>query len=289
MAARTETSSPSFVTSDAGALRAAAVARPSFGIETLAPIQGEPSAIGDRALEQHDVLVARLRAHGVNVAVADADPSCPMGIAAADIAVVVSQGAILMRPSDLGRRNDVARLESALSEAHIPIVGRIEPPGILDGGDVMVGPDALYVAVPNERASATGIPRFPRGNALGRNQLTEISEGLGLPVVPVATASEVRRLRGVAAFVDQRTVLLASDVVDAGAFGNLERIEVPRGEEYGGGILALGERRVIANLRFRTLLPILRRARIAVDAIDLWEFGKVGITPSTLVLALRRG
>jgi hypothetical protein len=33
----------------------------------------------------------------------------------------------------------------------------------------------------------------------------------------------------------------------------------------------------------------MRRARIAVEAIDLYDFAKVGITPSMLTLAMRRG
>ena len=32
----------------------------------------------------------------------------------------------------------------------------------------------------------------------------------------------------------------------------------------------------------------LRKARIEVEAIDLWEFGKAGVAPSALALALKR-
>jgi hypothetical protein len=106
--------------------------------------------------------------------------------------------------------------------------------------------------------------------------------------VEVLIASQVRRLRAIAAMVDRGTVLLASEFLDAAAFEGLERIVAPEGEAYGAGILVLGSRRGLANLRFRTLLPVLRRAKMNVDAIDLWEFGKLGITPSTLVLALKR-
>jgi hypothetical protein len=42
-------------------------------------------------------------------------------------------------------------------------------------------------------------------------------------------------------------------------------------------------------VRFRAVVPLLRAAKIAVDAIDLWEFGKIGTTASLLALALKRG
>jgi N-dimethylarginine dimethylaminohydrolase len=66
-------------------------------------------------------------------------------------------------------------------------------------------------------------------------------------------------------------------------------VEVPRGEELAAGVVALGERRVIANLRFRESVKLLRKAKIAVEAIDLWEFGKAGFGPFSLVLAVKRG
>ncbi len=72
------------------------------------------------------------------------------------------------------------------------------------------------------------------------------------------------------------------------AFTGVRLLEVPRGEDYGAGVLTLGPRRVLANVRFRQTLPLLRKAKITVDAIDLWEFGKVGATPSMLALALQR-
>ena len=257
-------------------------------LEMLPPVQGEPSPIGDRALAQHDLLIARLRALGVKATVLDSDPSVPMGVAAADIAVVLASGAVMMRPSELGRRSEVVRVEAALGEAGIPVIGRIEPPGILDGGDVIVASDAVYVAVPENRGSSVGIPRAQRGNALGRCQFATICESFGLRTVEVKVAGEVTRLRGVASLVDNDTIVLAPGLIDAGAFVIANRIEVPRGEDYAAGVLCVGPRRVLENVRFRETLPVLRRAKLSVDAIDLWEFGKVGLSPSTLVLALKR-
>jgi N-dimethylarginine dimethylaminohydrolase len=84
-------------------------------------------------------------------------------------------------------------------------------------------------------------------------------------------------------------LLFAPGLVDPSAFSGLATIEVPRGEDFGAGVLALGNRRVIANVRFRETIPLLRKAKFAVDAIDLWEFGKIGVTPASLALAIKRG
>jgi dimethylargininase len=203
--------------------------------------------------------------------------------------VLFADGAFLMRPSDVRRRAEVAMLEEVLERANIPVVGRIEAPGLLDGGDVLLASKTLYVARSKPRQAEIGIPAGLHGNALGRAQLADYARSKQLAVVEVAIAGEVPRLRSVASLVDEGTLLFAPGLVDAGAFSDLQTIEVPRGEDFGAGVLALGNRRVIANLRFRQTIPLLRKAKFAVDAIDLWEFGKIGVTPASLALAIKRG
>ena len=61
-----------------------------------------------------------------------------------------------------------------------------------------------------------------------------------------------------------------------------------RGEELAAGVLCLGERHVLADIRYRTALARMRRAGITVESIDLYEFTKLGIAPSMLALALKR-
>jgi len=280
-----------FSAGDGSTLAAALLLRPASGIESLPSLQSEPGAIYPRAIEQFDGLVTALKQCGVQSVVLDAPPDdgpAAAGVVAADLAVVLPKGAIVMRPSDPIVRAQVARVEAALEKAGVPVIGRIDAPGLLDGGDVLVGPDTLYVGVPHDRASRTGIARGPHGNEFGRRQLAAIAADAGLKVVEVGIASDVARLRAVAAFVDRATVVASPRIVDVAAFGSIECIDAPDGEEYGAGVLAVGPRRVLANVRFRLLFAALRRARVAVDAIDLWEFGKVGVTPSLLALALKR-
>jgi len=277
-----------FVRGDSGALRAVFVVAPSAALAAVAPTHGESNAIVERAFEQFELFAGRLRAFGVKVIRLEAPSPSPLASLAADCAVVFDEGAFLMRPSDLTRRAAVAGVEAALASAGVPIVGRIEAPGLLDGGDVLLGPDALFLGVATRRQAETGIPGFAHGNAFGREQLAAYAATKGRKTVDVAMAAEVRRLRSVASFVDAETVLFAAGLLDGAAFAGLKTIVAPRGEDYGAGVLTLGPRRVLTNLRFRETIPLLRKAKVFVDAIDLWEFGKIGATPSMLALALKR-
>lgn len=278
-----------YVRDDVSTLRAVLVAPPSGAIARERPVQGESNAIADRARAQHGILLGRLAAHGINAIKLDADPVAPFGALCADAALVMADGAFIMRPSDIERRREVGVVEAALQSLDIPVVGRIEPPGLLDGGDVLITAETAYVGVAAPRASEVGIPRSAHGNEHGREQFAAYARSRGLKVVEVPLSAEVLRLRSVASLVDTNTVLCSTGLLDADKFAGMQRIDVPRGEDYAAGVLAIGRRRVIANLRFRETIPILRAAKVWVDAIDLWEFGKIGVTPSTLTLVLKRG
>ncbi len=277
-----------FVSSDGGLLRAVVVVPPAATIAAIAPVHGESHPIAERAIEQHAIFTGRLGAYGIKTIEAEPDSGAPFGPLCADGAVMFPDGAFLMRPSDLRRRGEIAALEAALGRAAVPIVGRIEAPGLLDGGDALLVADTLYLGVATRRGSEEGLVAAVHGNLFGREQLAAYARAKGLAVVPVPMASEVRRLRSVASPIAAETILFSPGLVDGSAFEKLERIEAPRGEDYGAGVLALGGRRVLANLRFRETTPLLRKKKFTVESIDLWEFGKIGATPSMMALALKR-
>jgi dimethylargininase len=272
------------VSSDAGALAGAVVLRPSAAVDRLPPVKGEPSPIADRAQEQHGILVRTLRDRGVTVHEMAPVSESSTETLVADCAIVLPHGAVIARPSQIERRTEVVAVEKQLAELGIPIVGRIEAPGLLDATDVALAPGRLFVGVP--RAGA-GLRR--RSNELGRRQLEAIAAQQGFTVVELPVANDVPRLRDVFSLVASDTVVAAPDRVDLVAATDLRVIAVPRGEELAAGVLVIRERLVVANLRFRESIAIMRKAKIAVEAIDLWEFGKAGFGPFSLALAVKRG
>jgi N-dimethylarginine dimethylaminohydrolase len=273
-----------YVSFDAGVLTSVLVMRPSDAVDRLPPIKGEPSPIADRAKEQHTVFVRTLRDHGVVVHEMLPSSASPAESLVADCAIVLRAGAVIARPSQLERRPDVAAVERRLTELGVTIAGRIEAPGLLDATDVAVGTETLFVGVPRH---STDLRR--RSNELGRKQLEVIATQRGYRIVELPVASDVQRLRDVFSIVGGDIAIAAPDRVDLVGTSGLRIVEVPRGEELAAGVLALGERLVIANLRFRESVALMRKAKIAVEAIDLWEFGKAGFGPFSLALAVKRG
>ncbi len=272
----TNLSQPSLLTDDAGVLAGALVLRPSPSIDRLVPIQGEPSPIAERAAEQHAIMVRTLRDRGVAVTVLEPVLTTPSEALIGDVAILLGGGAVIARPSSVERRAETAAAEAALERLGVPIIGRIVAPGLLDAGDVTLAGQTVYVGVPRANAGLRA-----RSNALGRSQLAELTAGQGLRTVEVALGPRVVRLRNVVSFVAAEMAIVAPEQVDTAAFAGVRLVEVPLGEEYAAGVLTLGE-------RFRESLARFRKAKIAVEAIDLWEFGKAGAGPFSLVLATKR-
>jgi len=282
--APTKPLSAPYVTHDAASLTAAVVARPGAAVADLVPRPGEPSPIADRAQAQHDILVRTLRDRGVTVTELAVETESAAACLIADGAILFAGGAVLARPAQVERRHEITALEAALSGLGVPIIGRIEAPGLLDATDVIVAGETVYVGI------VTGAQgQRQRSNAPGRAQLEAFASRAGKRVVELPIAADVAHLRNVFSIVGAATAIAAPEKVDLRAVRDLELVELPRGEEYAAGVLALGEKRVLANLRFRESLLLMRKAKIAVEAIDLWEFGKAGAGVFSLVLPVKRG
>ena len=267
---------PRLVARPTGTLRAAALVRPPASIENAQPAIGEPAAIYSRALEQHDVLCKTLTYFGVEVFVAESAGEDPYEVAAADAAVVFEDGAAIMRPSAMSRRGEAARIEAEFARIDVPIAGHIAAPGLFDGGDVLLAGRTAFVGAGT------------RGNAIGRNGFGSVARAHGYAVVEVALGPGVPSLRSVAGAVANDTIVLAEGKVDPSAFAGFKTIVLERGEDLAAGVLCLGERHVLVDVRYRTSWQALRKAGVTVEAIDLYEFTKIGIAPGMLAIALKR-
>jgi len=267
---------PRLIGTPTGKLRSALLMRPSASIERAKTMPGEPGAIYQRTLEQHEILRKTLAYFGVQTIVLEPGGEDPYEVAVADAAVAFEDGAVLMRPTAMARRGEADRMEAAFARIDVPLAGHIAAPGLLDGGDVLLAGNTAFVGV------------GPRGNALGRSGFGAVAKAHGYRVVEVALAPGVPSLRAVASAVAKDTIVLSCDQVDPAGFAGFTTIVLERGENLGAGVLCLGEHHVIADVRYRSALSTLRKAGIVVEGIDLYDFEKIGLTPSMLVLGLTR-
>jgi dimethylargininase len=267
---------PRLVATATGQLRAALLVRPSAAIEKARPLSGEPGAIYARALEQHDVLCKTLEYFGIETIVVESHGNDPYETSAGDAAIAFEDGAALMRLTPLSRRAEVDRMEAQFAKMDVPLAGHIVAPALLDGNDVILAGRTAFVGVGT------------RGNQLGRDGFEQLANAHGYRVIEVKLAKDVAALRGIAGAISADTIVIGTGQADLDAFAGFRTIELALGEAQAAGVLVLSDGHVIADIRFRTALAAMRRARVSVEAIDLYEFAKLGLTPSMLTLALRR-
>lgn len=267
---------PRLIGSPTGTLRAAALVRPTPSIERARPLPGEPGAIYGRALEQHEILRKTLEYFGVATIVTESTSDDPYDCAACDTAVAFEDGALVARPTAMSRRSSSDRMEAEFSRIDVPLAGHIAAPGLFDGSDVLLSGATAFVGVGS------------RGNAIGRTGFANVARAHGYRVVEVPLAPGAPALRCLASAVAKDTIVVADGAIDLRAFDGFKTIVLERGEDMAAGVLLLGERHVIADVRYRTSLARMRRAGVVVEGIDLYDFEKIGITASMLVLALKR-
>ncbi|HEV2108682.1 MAG TPA: arginine deiminase family protein [Thermomicrobiales bacterium] len=136
-----------------------------------------PRSVDHRlAVEEHAAFVRTLADHGVEVTVEDSDPVGMLdAIFSYDPSIMTDRGAILLRMGKPMREAETALHARSYERLGIPIAGRIEAPGTVEGGDT------LWL---DERTLAVG--RGYRTNDEGIAQLTSLLGEQDVEVMPVA-------------------------------------------------------------------------------------------------------
>ncbi len=229
----------------------------------LTHLHREPIDLAIARIE-HDAYERALTELGVEVRRLPAAPELPDAVFVEDTAVVLDEIAILARPGEPSRRLEVASVAEALS-AHRRLEA-IEPPGTLDGGDVLRIDHRLFVG------------RSARTNDAGIEQLREIVSASGLEVIPV----EVRgclHLKSAITEVAPGVVLANRDWIDLAPFAEFETIEVDPREPFAANALRI-EDAVIYAERFSRTRARLGGMGIRVVPVPQGELAKAegGVT-----------
>jgi N-dimethylarginine dimethylaminohydrolase len=140
---------------------------PAFGAAFDDPAVGFLRPVDlDRARREHAGLVDTLAGLGVAVHQLDAETGDPDLVYVFDPLLVADGGAIPLRPGKPNRAGEPAVLEAWTAANGIPTLGRIAPPGTLEGGDTFwLRPDLLCIG------------RTLRTNDAGARQLAAIAGG----------------------------------------------------------------------------------------------------------------
>jgi dimethylargininase len=118
------------------------------------------------AQRQHDAFCELLAGLGVTVHALEAEGPSPDSVYTFDPMLVTDRGAITLRSGKPNRRGEEQALEAWATDRGIPVAGRIEAPGTVDGGDT------FWL-----RRDVFCIGRSLRTNSEGARQLRALVDG----------------------------------------------------------------------------------------------------------------
>lgn len=233
-----------------GRLRRVVVRRPGAAMAAADPARWHYTAPIDlgEARHAHEALVEALRAWDVEVLFHDEPlPQHSDAVFVFDPALVTDAGALLLRMGKGLRRGEEEALGRCLERHGVPVVGRIEGDGCVEGGDTLwLDHDTLAVG------------RGFRTNAEGVRQLRALLAPLGVSVLdfdlPFFTGPEAcLHLLSLIHPIDVDLAVAYPPLLPTAFWGELQRrgmrlLEAPEGEfvhAQATNVLAVAPRRVI--------------------------------------------
>jgi dimethylargininase len=230
-----------------------------------------------RARMQHAALTGVLSALGAEVLDAPEMPGHPNTVFTRDALLSTPGGLVRLRMGLVTRRGEPRWLAGFLAERGIETSVAIEPPGTVEGGDVILAGDVAFI----------GLSR--RTNTHGVEQLRKILEPQGFQCRTIPVPQPHLHLGGAMSLVDERCVLAVQGAIPDQALQGFEIIWVDPESAISGNVITVRPRTIVT-----TPLPPHTRSRLEdeglhVIELELDQFVKGRGGPSCLIMPLERG
>jgi len=244
---------------------------PSINHCALTHVRRQPIDLA-LARRQHQAYENALAALGCRIQRLPPAPDLPDAVFIEDTAVVFDELAVIAYPGTPARRPETASTAAAL-KIYRPLA-YIQPPGTLEGGDVLVVGKTIY----------TGLSS--RTNQAGCDQLQRLVSPHGYQVLPVPL-SDCLHLKSAVTLVAPDCVLLNPAWVNPEAFQGLEKISVDAQEPFAANALLVNGQ-VIYPAAFPATRRKLARRGIALYDVDVSELAKAegAVTCCSLLLTV---
>jgi len=219
------------------------------------------------AKKQHGEYVKVLKENGIEVIELKPLENHPDSVFVQDTAIVgvKSNLAVLSRFGEASRRGEEESIGDVLRKEGFEIK-RIEEPGTLEGGDVMVTDVGVVFVGVSQRTNIEGI-----------EQLARYFHGVKVVKVPI---SKIFHLLSGVSYLGSKTIAISPQVVDVDYFRSFKLIQIPEDELYANNMLYLGEKRVLLPEGYPKTEEKLRKEGfkpITVDVSEFWK-GDGGVT-----------
>jgi dimethylargininase len=156
------------------------------------------------------------------------------------------------------RGEEKALVDDLKQSARIGRLSWVTEPGTLEGGDIVMTAKDLFVG------------ESKRTNAAGIQQLAHVLKGMNIKAVE----TELMHLLCGCAYLNDKTMIIAPELVNTTSFPGFKFICIPKKETYAADALYLGERKVLIPSGCATANAKLKEAGYRPIEVDMSEFWK---------------
>lgn len=206
-------------------------------------------------LIQHDIYVEALRNAGLTIITMAPENAFPDAHFVEDVAVVMPEMAVITNPGAPernGEQHSVARVLGRYKR-----LARIEAPGTMDGGDVLLVDRHFFVGI-SERTNAEGARQFGEIVTAHGYTVTTVPVGKGLHF-----KSGVNHLGG-------RTLLVTPDFAGLPALAGYDLLVTPEDDEYAANTLLVNDT-LLTPAGYPGVLALLQGLGKKVLELDMSE------------------
>jgi dimethylargininase len=223
-----------------------------------------------KARVQHEEYEQLLSALGCHIQRLPAEVDLPDSVFVEDTAVVLEELAVIMRPGAPVRRAETVTVAAMLGR-YRPL-HYLEPPGTMDGGDLLLIGKTLYVGLTS------------RSNPAALAQLRSLLSAYGYTVTGVAVDGCLH-LKSAVTQVGPNRLLVNPAWVDVTVFPGMELIDVAATEPMAANALLIGDTVIFPQAYVATARRLAERG-ISVAAVDISELVKAegGVTCCSLIV-----
>lgn len=211
----------------------------------------------DLALQQHAAYVAALRAIGVAVTELSPDEHFPDSCFVQDPAFVLDTILVVGRAGAPSRRHEERDLVKALEPAGLAVY-RVTRPATLEGGDLLITEDKLYVGLSG------------RTSRLACEALEMV---FSRPVCPVRVPPQFLHLLTGCSYLGGNRLLTTSACAALPELAAFEKLVVPEAEAPACNVLALGHHAIVPA-GYPATAKMLERAGFTLHPVPLSEYEK---------------
>ena len=177
-------------------------------------------------LQQHQAYLQVLQDLNLEVILLPTEPGFPDAYFVEDPAIVTPSLAVITRPGAPSRQGEELTLEPVLQQ-FLPTAS-INPPGTLEGGDVLFIEDTVVIGLSD------------RTNKNGATQLSALLDAVGYICVTIPVSTGLH-LKSSVNYVGRNTLVITESLIGHPIFTEYEKILIDPDEEYAANTLLVND------------------------------------------------